>query len=687
MMDSKLTVSVSQVGRVGKTTATRLKKLGIETVRDLIFYYPSRWQDLSQISQIAKIQPGETITVRARINLINNRRSRLKKKILTEALVSDNSGSIRVIWFNQSFITKVLEPGTEVYLSGKADYDRYDLQLINPVYEKVGSADTVHTARIIPIYSLTSNLTQKQLRFLIKSVLPQIKSIEEFLPVDVIKRYGLLGIQESLAQIHFPENKNLLHQAITRLKFDELFLFQLQIAKSRLELDRAAAEPIPFNETATKNFVAELPFVLTADQKKAAWQIIGDLEKSRPMNRLLEGDVGSGKTIVAAMAMLNVALSGKQTVVMAPTEILASQHYQTIKLLLEPFNFRVGLLTRSHQYLGNEKSNKKELLNKLKTGQIAVIVGTHTLIQEAVDFSDLALAVIDEQHRFGVDQRRILTEKSGHKKTVPHLLSMTATPIPRSLALSLYGDLDISIIRELPKERKQVITKLISPADRAGAYDFISQQIKTGRQVFIICPLIDPSDKLGVKSVTSEFVRLSQEVFSDFTISMLHGKMKGEEKEKIMGDFLAQKTQILVSTSVIEVGVDVPNAAVMIIEGAQRFGLAQLHQFRGRVGRGQHQSYCLLFSENNNPTTSQRLQALLTAKDGFELAELDLKFRGPGEIYGRMQSGFPEFKIAKLTDQALIGLAKQAAREVLQQDLNLDDSISLKNKLKKVHLE
>jgi len=683
-----LSTPVSEISRVGKTTATRLKKLGIETASDLIFYYPFRWEDFSQISEIAKLTPNSVVTIRGKVQLIKNRRSPVKRKFLTEALVADKTGSIKVIWFNQPFLVEVLNPGDAVYLSGKVDFDRYTMQLINPVYEKATSGTTTHTARLVPIYSLTSNLTQKQIRFLIKLVLPAAKLIKDWLPSPVIKDNNLINLALALNQIHFPADQKILVQAIRRLKFNELFLFQLQIVLSRIEMSSSVAESINFAEAETKKFVESLPFRLTDDQKKSAWQIISDLQKNKPMNRLLEGEVGSGKTMVATLAMFNASLADWQTVLMAPTEILAAQHYKTIASLLAPSGIKVALLTHSQQKIDDQAVTSHKILDQLRAGEIKIIVGTHALIQEKVEFKKLALAIIDEQHRFGVKQRKLLREKSGDPKITPHLLSMTATPIPRSLALTLYGDLDLSIIKEMPKERKKVITEVIDSTSRQQTYDFIRDQIQNGRQIFVICPLIDPSDKLGVKAVTEEYEKLTKEIFPEFKVAMLHGKLKSAEKEKIMANFLAKQSDILVSTSVIEVGVDIPNATVILIEGADRFGLAQLHQFRGRVGRSNFQSYCFLFSDNPSQKTKTRLQALISAKDGFELAELDLQLRGPGEIHGTVQSGLPVFKIAQLSDHELIVQTKNAVELVaphLEQYQILKDKIN--QLIEDTHLE
>jgi ATP-dependent DNA helicase RecG len=691
-MKLPLNTPVSEISRVGKTVASRLKKLGIETIEDLIFYYPFRWEDFSRISEIKDLQPGQVVTVKVKIQLIKSRRSPVKKKILTEALVGDDDASIKVIWFNQPFLSKILSPGQEVYLSGKIDYDGYNLQVVNPIYEKVGATETTHTARLVPIYSLTSNITQKQIRFLIHSVLPNASMIKDWLPPSILKRYNLLPLSLALNQIHFPKNQEIINKAIRRLKFDDLFLFQLQVLASRKELDLSKSLPLNFFQEKTKQFVESLPFKLTDDQRQAAWQIISDLTKIRPMNRLLEGDVGSGKTVVAALAMLNCIFNKRQSVFLAPTEILAQQHYKTILNLLGNLGdqkVNIAILTRSESDINQVKVKKTEIKQKLKSGEIDIIVGTHALIQEEVIFQDLALAIVDEQHRFGVNQRKLLRQKSGKTDIMPHLLSMTATPIPRSLALALYGDLDLSIIKEMPKERKKIITRIVDSTNRSKAYEFVREQIKAGHQVFVVCPLIDPSDKLGVKAATEEYERLKNEIFPDLRISLLHGRLKSVEKEKVMSDFLAKNSDILVATAVIEVGVDVPNATVVLIEGAERFGLAQLHQFRGRVGRSVYQSYCFLFTEKSNQKTKDRLAAILTAKDGFELAELDLKLRGPGEVYGTIQSGFPEFKIAQLTDVEIIKQAKDAANDILADGFEKYPLLKQKMSqfIKTVHLE
>lgn len=678
-----LSTPIENLTRVGKTTAGRLKRLGIGTVNDLLFYFPFRYEDYSQVVQIKDLRPNQTVTVRGKIVLIENRRAHRRRMTITEALIEDETGSIKVIWFNQPFLTKNLKPGNEVFIAGTVEFDRLTLQFVSPAYEKITEGESINTAKIVPVYPLTSNLTQKQLRFLIKIALESVNLIKEWLPQEILNKHQLMPLNRALDEIHFPENFSAQEQARYRFKFDELFLIQLQSQLLRQYLAQNKSPQIEFKEKEIKNFVGSLPFALTGDQKKAAWQILLDLEKSQPANRLLEGDVGSGKTVVAAIAALNVLLNGFQTVIMAPTEILARQHFVSLKKLLESYKIPIALLTGSEKVIsenGQDVTDKNEVLKMIKNGKVGLIIGTHALIQTEVEYKNLGLVIVDEQHRFGVEQRKMLKDKNKNGLT-PHFLSMTATPIPRSLALIIYGDLDLSIIKEMPKGRKRIITSLVDETNRQKAYQFIREEIKNGRQVFVICPLIDPSDKLGVKSVTEEFKKLDKVIFPDLKIGLLHGKLKAKEKEEIMAQFKNNDIKILVSTSVIEVGIDIPNATIMMIEGADRFGLAQLHQFRGRVGRGEYQSYCFLLAENYQPKTRERLEALVKSNDGFALAEYDLKFRGPGEVYGRKQSGLPEMQLADLNDLELINIAKEEATDFFSRH-TLDDFPLLKQKLK-----
>ena len=704
------------LSKVGKTTAQRLQKLGLKTAKDLLFYFPFRHEDWSNVIPVAKLSYGSVATCRARVELIKNTRSFFKRKNITEALVSDDSGSIKVVWFNQPYLAKTLKIGDEIFLSGKVDMDRFGLHFTSPSYEKINrEGETTHTARIVPIYSVTENLTEKQIRFLVKLIIPLAEKIEDWLPKNIKTKFNLVDLKDALGQIHFPDNKFKLESAKRRLKFDELFLVQIRNTLVKINLLKTKAPKINFYEEETKDFVSSLPFQLTDAQRKAAWEILQDLEKDHPMNRLLEGDVGSGKTVVAAIAILNVISNGKQAILMVPTEILAGQHYRSFCELFANLNVKIGLLTRSNKMMNHEsrlreatarqarimnyEKKEKALDSKFIINDSQLIIGTHALIQEGMEFNNLGLAIVDEQHRFGVGQRMTLRNKKeetsppsqSYGETSPHFLSMTATPIPRTMSLIFYGDLDLSIIDEMPAGRKKIFTKIVSHEKRHLAYDFVKQEIKKGRQIFIICPLIDPSDKLGVKSVKDEYEVLQKEIFPELSIGVLHGKMKSAEKEEVMRNFLENKINILVSTSVIEVGIDVPNATIMIIEGAERFGLAQLHQFRGRVGRSGNQSFCLLFSGGEGSETMERLEALVNCNDGFALAEKDLTLRGPGEVWGTRQSGVLELKIASLLDFKLAKEAKEVAEEIIKKDPELENFPDLKEKLsefeREVHLE
>jgi len=671
---------ITELYRVGQATSTILKKLGLNKVSDLLFYFPFRYEDFSNCAKIGDLKDGQTANIIATIELIQNKKSARRRLSLTEALVSDETDSLKVIWFNSPFLTRTYKVGDKISLAGRVSESYGALAMISPVAEKIYSDDLIHTRGLIPNYHLTANLTQKQIRFLIKEIINLSAQTTDWLPPEVKKKLKLLNLDQALRQIHFPKNQTEIDAARQRLGFTELFLRQLKAQMIKRELKKRRAISIKFQETATKKFVASLPFKLTDAQRKAAWEILKDLEKPEPMSRLLEGDVGSGKTLVVILAMLNVALNKKRALLMAPTEILARQHFNSLNSLLAPYNFKISLLTHSHQ---DSEATRAD-----------IIIGTHALIQKDINFDNLALTVIDEQHRFGVGQRKKVLDFNSATGLTPHFLSLTATPIPRSLALAIYGDLDLSIINQMPIGREKIITKIVAENRRPDAYDFIQAQIKAGRQAFVICPLIDESDRLGVKSVKAEHAKLDKEIFPDLKIGLLHGKLKAAEKEKVMEDFLANKTHILVSTSVIEVGVDVPNATLMIIEGAERFGLASLHQFRGRVGRGQHQSYCFLFPSNEggaNPKTSERLEALTKYHDGFSLAKIDLKLRGAGELYGTGQSGFPELQIATLFDYDNIKKAQAEASALINEDPDLKKYPLLKEKLGEwenlVHLE
>ncbi len=864
--------AVVKLHLVTEKAAEALKHLGIATIRDLLAYYPRDWQDLSDIKTVSQVKPNEKINLKVKIKKFSQHRSPYRRMHLTQALLEDHTGNILAVWFNQPFLKNVLKEGKEYYMSGKTQvYET--LQLQNPTFELV-KTDTIHTAGIVPVYELTEGLTLKQIRYFLKQALICLPQFQDAIPPALQKKLKLVSCQEALKNLHFPKNATFLEEAKKRLAFEELFLFQLALLSFKKKIKTLPALPIPFEKKLVQDFVKNLPFKLTAAQRLAAWEILRDLSRPHPMNRLLEGEVGSGKTVVAGLAMLEVAHAGYQSVLLAPTEILAWQHYETLKNLFQNSDLEIALLTRSHKTFVNSVIARQEvtkqsqgirdrfanarddniLLNKISAGQIKIIIGTHALLQEHVKFQKIGLLVVDEQHRFGVSQRaklaghgssqmnkqinadkRLLYEDitykiraalfnvyntlgPGHKENiyhkalieelrnqqlkfdtekniaieylgkkvgdykpdfiienkilleikalpflgqlekkqiwsclkgsnfklallvnfgsreleikriiydkdyqlssvpypgesvleVPHLLSMTATPIPRTLALAFYGDLDISELKELPRGRKKVITRLVEPDKRAVVYEWIRKHLTTGRQMYVVTPLIGemeitkanspPSPLFGkegqgefsIKAAVIELENLKK-IFPEFTIGLLHGQLKGEEKKRVMEDFKVGKIQTLVSTSVIEVGVDVPNAAIMIIENAERFGLSQLHQLRGRVGRSDLQSYCLLFAGTANEFTRKRLEAVVNSNDGFELAEKDLELRGPGEIMGTRQSGYIPLKIAKLTDRKTLNLARIEAERLLMEDAKLTKYPALRGRVetlaKDAHLE
>jgi len=664
----QLKTPVQYLPGVGPKMAEKLKRLGIETVRDLLFYFPWRYDDFSHPQKIKNLRIGQDAIIKAKILQIKQSRTRRKWMSIIEAELVDDSGSIRAIWFNQPFLIKILLPGDEWLFAGKVNFDfkRHLKTLSVTQYEK--------EPLILPVYSETEGITSKYLRRLIKPIItisdtPGVSEywLGEYLPKEILKSEKLIGLDQAIKKIHFPQSSSDIEATKRRLGFDELFLIALRMLVSKNELSKSKAIALLFDKDILRDFVKSLPFKLTNAQRKAAWEIICALGKSTPMNRLLEGDVGSGKTVVAAMAVLVTSKNKYQSVWLAPTEILANQHFQNVSKLLQKFKIRIGLLTSANK---NADLRKDDL-----------IIGTHAILQKNVSFPRLALIIIDEQHRFGVKQRAHLRQQSvdgSRLAIVPHLLSMTATPIPRTLALSLYGDLDLSLIDEMPQGRQKIITKVVNPQSRQKAYDFIRGEIKNGRQVFVICPLIQKTEDGRLKtdlfdedrkSAVEEYEKLSKNIFPDLKIGLLHGRLKSKEKEEVMKKFHARKLDILVSTAVVEVGIDVPNATVMMIEGAERFGLAQLHQFRGRVGRSSYQSYCFLLAESWSQNIKRRLGAMVRCHNGFELAEIDLQIRGPGELSGIRQSGLPDLKMASLSDTILVKKARKAAEIIIKNGL------------------
>lgn len=656
-----LDAPVSSVPLIGPSFAKRLEKLNIKTIKDLIYHFPHRYQDYTLTSPISRLQPGETVTIQGQVISLKNIYTRGGKKIQT-AVVSDGEDTIETTWFNQPFLVKTLPVGTVVSLSGKVDWFGRKKVLVSPEYEKMsirheslGTSNNIHTGRLVPVYPETSGISSKWLRSRIAKVLPYaLTTVGEFLPEQIKKQNGLADIKTALGKVHFPENMEEANTARKRLAFDELFEIQLTaLLRKKQWRKKKLARKLEINQERVLEFIKSLPFELTQSQKQASREILKDLGKEEPMNRLLEGDVGSGKTVVAAIACLMTFTNGYQSAIMAPTQILAQQHFNTLQTLLSPFGVRVAILT-------GDKSKKRKVKSE---NEADLIVGTHILIQKNVLFEKLALIVIDEQHRFGVAQRAVLAEKG--QGEAPHVLTMTATPIPRTIALTMYGDLDLSTLDEMPKDRMKIKTWVVPLQKREAAYKWIRERVKeTDEQAFIVCPLIEESEKETMKSVkaaTAEFERLSKKVFPDLRLGLLHGRMKSQEKNGVMEKFKKGELDILVATPVVEVGIDMPNATIMLVEAAERFGLAQLHQLRGRVGRGSKQSYCLLFTDSQSGHVTGRLKALEKNLSGAQLAELDLKMRGPGEIYGTMQHGFPQLKIASFSDFELIKRARDAA--------------------------
>ena len=659
----KLATPLEQIKGVGPKTAQALAVAGLTTVSDALNFLPRAYDDYSTAVNIADLQPGK-VTVKARCESVSTRIVRRGLRITT-AVLADKSGKVKAVWFNQPYRETQLKSDAEFIFSGQfgMQYNRY--QINNPSVElakEIAKTAAENNSGIQPVYKSIKNIRPKTVQDLMKNIRPIMDFLPETLPENIIQRQKLVSRSEAVKFLHAPKTHEEISRGRERLAFEELFEMILAAQFNKQEQTRLTGWKIPFNKSVVKNFVDQLPFPLTNAQRRAAWQILQDLESDHPMNRLLQGDVGSGKTVVAGLVAAEVAKAGFQTAIMAPTEILAQQHAKTLDELLSPFGVSVALLT------GHVKgAARSQLLDNLVSGNIDVVIGTHALIQEKVAYHKLGFAVIDEQHRFGVKQRQALLEKSDF---MPHLLSMTATPIPRSLALTLYGELDISILDELPSGRQPIQTKIWSPASAPKLYESIENELAKGRQAYVICPLIDDNPDNDKKSVEAEYNKLSKTIFSHRRVGLLHGKLPAEEKAEVMQKFADGELDMLVSTTVVEVGVNVPNATVMLIENADNFGLSQLHQLRGRVGRGKHQSFChLMMSGHDKP--SQRLREIERSQDGFYLAEVDLKLRGPGEIYGKMQHGDLNLKIASLADTALIARAQVEAERFVKEGQDL----------------
>ena len=857
MMDTiTLNTPLEEIGAVQKRFLPKLVRLKIKTVKDLLWHFPTRYEDWREVSPIADLKPGDEKTIQGIIQEVKQTRSWQKKMIITDVLIQDDSGSIRAVWFNQPYIGQMLTEGKLVNIAGKISMPKTKKApyFSNPAYEIISknTSEPKHTARIVSIYPETRGLTSKGIRFMMKNVLDSLEDIPEFIPQNILDELELSEINDAMQKIHLPEDAKEAEPARERFAFEDLFLLQLKNIQEKSLLKKQQAYAISYTHEELKEIRGKLPFTLTASQEKSLMEILEDISKPNPMNRLLQGDVGSGKTIVAGIAALITASpsNGLQTAFMAPTEILARQHYKTLTTLFHDFTGGIGLLLarEARIFYGDEleeKTTKADLIKKVAAGKIKIVIGTHTLIQKSIEFENLGLVVIDEQHRFGVRQRatllhsdpknpntselpeenetkkdkivekelsykltgvlfevqkeigrfgrerqyadllakkleeykisfkreyaievagiksnfadffiedkiilelkakpyieksdyyqvlryleaadrelgmiinfrnkhlkpkRVLNPKfgsfgldSGHSDRLsPHFVSMSATPIPRTLMMTVFGNLDMSLITELPKGRREIITKIVDPDNRDKAYAFIRGQVQKGRQVYVVCPRIEASNSESevrtawddVKAVEEEYEKLSKKTFPDLRVAMLHGKLKSAEKADTMKAYSGGETDILVSTSVIEVGIDVPNATIMMIESAERFGLAQLYQFRGRVGRGEHQSFCFLFTESHTANSHKRLTSLINAKNSFELAEKDLEIRGPGEFLGDSQSGLPDIAMTAIQNPKLLKSAQEKAQSIFHKDPELKNHPELKKRLdefgEKIHLE
>ncbi|MCC7289277.1 ATP-dependent DNA helicase RecG [bacterium] len=650
----RLDTPVEVLNGVGPALSRGLHRLGIATIGDLLNHYPRRWEDYSATKKIAALKPG-LVTLKAEVLGVQARRSFKRKLTVSEAILGDDSGTVRAVWFNQPYIATQLKEGQSYFFSGKFEFKNNHLSIQNPSFEPADDQSSV-SSKILPIYPENAQINSRLLRKLIAQVIRLTDRLKDGLPDHIAREQGYESHARAIAQLHQPSSMRELELAQDRLAFSELFMLSVSGLALRRELEAETSVAIPFKLETVNAFLDQLSFHLTSAQKRAAWTVFKDIERTSPMNRLIEGDVGSGKTMVAVLAAAMAAQAGVQTAIMVPTEILARQHFKSIERYLRPLGVKVDLLVGALA-----RKERVAAQQRLAAGETQVVIGTQALIGDTTQFHRLGLVVVDEQHRFGVAQRRALRAKAD---IMPHLLSMTATPIPRSLALVIYGDLDVSIINELPPGRQPIQTKLVDPSHRAKVYGEIDKQITQGRQVYVVCPAISASDHSGRKSVEIEYDKLRKGQFVHRRIGMLHGRMKAEEKESVMADFASGKLDMLIATSVIEVGVDVPNATVMMIEGADRFGLAALHQLRGRVGRGEHQSFCYLVSESEHDEALNRLRSLERTNDGFRLAQIDLELRGPGEVYGVKQHGL-DLRLSGIVDPELIKRARAAAESFL----------------------
>ncbi len=646
---------------VGPKFEKRLNKLNINSLKDLFYYFPRTYEDRGDFKEIRFIRPGQEESIQAEV-LDKELIQKGKYKSIFKVTFSDNTDTVISTWFNQSYLKDVFEKGETYNLYGKLSKESYfkynKKEIVNPVYEKVEKdSPTIHTGRVVPIYSLTKGLTQKRLRYIVYQALKEhLKKMKDFLPSYIIEKYDYIEIRKAILNMHFPQDRKIFIKARNRLAFQELFLFQIAMQKKKKNYKRKKGIQHLATTNVIDNLLQDLHFDLTDAQNRVWDQIKNDMENIHPMQRLLQGDVGSGKTVIAVMALIKTIENGFQGIMMAPTEILAEQHYIKIKKILKHFDYNIELLIG-----GIKDSTKEKIIERIKNNEADLIIGTHALFQKDIDYSEIGLIVIDEQHRFGVEQRYELKQKGEN----PDLLVMTATPIPRSLALTLYGDLDLSIIDEMPPGRKSVITTWRTEKSRGKIYNFVKEKIEEGEQTYVVCPLIEPSDDLDVYSVTKIKEMLKNNYLSEFNIEALHGQLKNNEKNRIMSDFVNQKIDVLIATTVIEVGVDVKTANVMVIENAERFGLAQLHQLRGRVGRSNSQAYCIMIADPKTEEAKKRLDVMTETNDGFQISESDLEIRGPGEFFGTKQHGVTDLKVADiLNDRKILAKANKDANQL-----------------------
>ena len=686
-------LDIKNIKGIGEKTEQRIRKLGINTVKDFLLYFPFRFEDYGKLKKIKDINAKEKCIFLARVELINSKRSFAKRKNFTKVIAKDDTGKIEIVWFNNPWVKDSLTSGELYYFIGESSLNGIEnIEIVNPLFRKFSNNEKSFNDEVIfSVYRITKGLKQQVLRNIYKKIYSENIDIKDYIPSYIVEKYNYLELKEAIKNVHLPTALTSVNKSIDRLKFDELFFYQLLNELRRKKISERKSTKIKFYEKETKEFINSFGFELTDKQKKVAWNILLDISNDRPMNRLLEGDVGSGKTVVFLIAVLNVVLNNKAAAIMVPTSILASQHYRKIYSLFFDKSFigkklNIALLTNSTTLLNNEKIKKQELIKLINDNKVDIIVGTHAVISDSVSIKNLGLVVIDEQHRFGVSQRKKINDSLNNvdkNNLYPHFLSVTATPIPRTLALAFYGDLDISILDEKPKNRKVIKTKVVNELD--VVYKFIKNQVELGRQAYIICPLIEGDEEelfdLEIKSAKKTFEHVSKlDDFKKYNVGLLHGKLKSIEKDKIEKDFSSGKINILVSTSVVEVGVDVANATCMLILGAERFGLAQLYQLRGRVGRSDLDSFCFLQTNSEQEKAINRLNNIIKAKNSFELAELDIKERGMGELYGLKQSGHvPELKIASFYDYEIVNRAKEEAKNIVSIDPSLIKFPELKN--------